>query len=131
MYCWNCGKENRQDALYCRYCGEKLTTAFETKDIANGELSVFEKQTSSMDNVDHETDQYSRISRGVRQCPKCGGAMFVHHGTAQHTYQETAHKHRYVRALFGALPLFFVHLATREKAPDTIQCEQCGYTLDC
>ena len=44
MYCWNCGKENRQDALYCRYCGEKLTTAFETKDIANGELSVLKNK---------------------------------------------------------------------------------------
>ena len=112
MYCWNCGKENRQDALYCRYCGEKLTTAFETKDIANGELSVLK----------------NKHRQGTMLIMK---PISVHHGTAQHTYQETAHKHRYVRALFGALPLFFVHLATREKAPDTIQCEQCGYTLDC
>lgn len=131
MYCWNCGKENRHGALYCRYCGKKLTTAFETKDIANDELSVLKKQTSSRDNVDHETDQCSRISRGVKRCPKCGGAMFVHETTERRSFWKIDFVLFYIVPVIGWLLLFLIYLNVRDKVTSTLVCEQCGYTENC
>ena len=40
MYCWKCGKENRDSAAFCRYCGVSLNMATKnSKNPANDQLS--------------------------------------------------------------------------------------------
>lgn len=68
MYCWKCGKENREEAQYCKHCGIQL-------------FSDPQAQTAQPAPISSEVEvpieqEYVLPNNYAKLCPTCGGAMF-------------------------------------------------------
>ena len=74
MYCWKCGKENRDSAAFCRYCGSPQTAR-------NSGSSIKPTEENDAENTNNAEEQiqnsYTLPFNYVKLCPKCSGAMFV------------------------------------------------------
>ena len=51
MYCWKCGKENRDSAAFCRYCGSPQT-------IRNSGSSIKPTEENDAKNMNNAEDKF-------------------------------------------------------------------------
>lgn len=74
MYCWKCGKENRDSAAFCRYCGSPQTIHNSSANITQ---PTEENAAEHTNNVEEQIQSsYTLPFNYAKLCPKCNGAMF-------------------------------------------------------
>ena len=122
MYCWKCGKENRDQASFCKHCGAQLT------DATRADTSTT-KPTQDTSHVEHvPATEYVLPDNYAKLCPQCGGAMFVHETTERRSFKKTKYIILYFVPIVGWLLLFLIYLNVRDKVTTVTTCERCGYS---
>ncbi len=130
MYCVHCGKEIKDDAVFCPYCGkDQNEMPGYTEETADNTQTNNNPYTQGNDDTYTQANTYTS-QRPAATCPKCGG-----HNISYQTVTESKKPGCGTYLLYFLLIIscfgivIFVMLMLRQKTVTVTYavCQDCGY----